>query len=187
MTSKLEETLNLPKLEDILRLAEEEKIIETEQQLSEAEEDLKDLRKVDPRTAGAFEQALEKTEALQREIVDCQGLEDHDKEMDEIAKDAKDSYEVFQDLALNTTPAHAGKIAETSANFLRISLDAKNSKADKKLRMGRLLLEQARLMRDLASNNKDSAYVDDEEAINLDRNSLLEHIRSELSKEELKK
>ncbi len=181
MTRKLEDELGLPYLDELLKLERESKEQEELNKIHEAEEELQELRENDPTTAASFENALSKTQELEKNLADHIGLRQHDSEMDEVANEAMDAYRAFRDLSLNCSPAHTGKIAETAANMLRIALDARNAKSDKKLRMWRLQLDQARLLRDLERDKEpEEGVIENEEAIRMDRNKLLREIRGTL-------
>lgn len=181
MTKQLEDELGLPYLDDILKMERDAKEAEEIERLKEVEQEMEDLRKDEPETAASFETSLCRAQQIENELADHNGLRVHDSEMDEISKEAMESYQEFKDLALNCTPAHAGKISETAVNMLRIALDARNSKSDKKLKMWRLQLDQARLLRDLERDQGDEeGVIDSEDAIRIDRNKLLKEIHSTL-------
>ena len=182
MTKHLEDELNLPHLDDILELEKEAKEAEELEKIKEAERELADMRYTDPKTAASFETALTKAQQIEHDLADHAGFRAHDTEMNEVADEAMSSYREFKDLALNCTPAHCGKIAETAANMLRIGMEAKNSKSDKKLRMWRLQLDQARLLRDLERDQgPEEGIIDNEDAIRIDRNKLLREIQSTIN------
>ncbi|NJO62840.1 MAG: hypothetical protein HC836_32835 [Richelia sp. RM2_1_2] len=184
MTKNLEDELNLPHLDDLLKLEKDARDAEELERIQEVETELDELRHVDLETANSFETALTRAQRLEQELADHAGLRQHDAEMDEIAKEAIESYHEFKDLAINCTPAHAGKIAETAVNMLRVSLDAKNAKADKKLRTWRLKLDQAKLIRDLEKDEgPQEGTIDSEDAIRIDRNRLLQQIQDTLSQD----
>lgn len=72
------------------------------------------------------------------------GLESHENEMDEIAKKAITTFNDLVALGGNVPDIHAGKIFEVAGQMLKTALDAKNSKADKKLKMIELQLKKLR-------------------------------------------
>lgn len=179
MTAKLEETLDLPSLAEALQLAKESRENEEIEKIEEAEKELADLESQSPDTAETFKSAIQKTQQLEAQLADYSSLDKHDQEMDEIASEAMDSYKELKDLGMNVSPAHAGKIFENAAQMLKISLESKNAKADKKLRMWRLQLEQARLLRDLEKNQEnDDGIITNEEMIRIDRNALLRKLKN---------
>jgi hypothetical protein len=72
------------------------------------------------------------------------GLDSHDNEMDEIARKAVNVFNDLISLGSNVPDMHAGKIYEVAGQMLKTALDAKNSKADKKLKMIELQLKKVR-------------------------------------------
>lgn len=184
MTSKLEETLGLPSLEDAIKQAEDlkiDQISETDEDeiIKKSEEDLKALEEESPEIAETFSQALSKSKDLEAKLSDKEGLEEHDKEMDDISDMATDAFAELMDLGMNVSPAHAGSIFQSASTLLNTALSAKNSKSDKKLKMWRLQIEQARLMRDLERENGTTfeGEVTSDGSIKFDRNKLLEQLR----------
>ena len=97
-----------------------------------------------------FSEARDLTTALSTaEKVDCAlpmvtGLETHDQEMDEIADKAVKTFEDLLTLGGNVPDMHAGKIYEVAGQMLKTALDAKNSKAERKLKMIELQLKKVR-------------------------------------------
>ncbi len=72
------------------------------------------------------------------------GLDAHDNEMDDIARKAVATFNDLIALGGNVPDMHAGKIYEVAGQMLKTALDAKNSKADKKLKMIELQLKKVR-------------------------------------------
>lgn len=72
------------------------------------------------------------------------GLDAHDSEMDDIARKAVNTFNDLISLGSNVPDMHAGKIYEVAGQMLKTALDAKNSKADKKLKMIELQLKKVR-------------------------------------------
>lgn len=72
------------------------------------------------------------------------GLDMHDDEMDDIARKAVATFNDLISLGGNVPDMHAGKIYEVAGQMLKTALDAKNSKADKKLKMIELQLKKVR-------------------------------------------
>lgn len=103
----------------------------------------------------------------------------HDEEMDELAKLAIDAHKSLQDLGMNVEIRHAGEIFSSSSQMLKIAVDAKNSKVDKKLRLMKLQLDKMRIDKQTKSN--DSV---DGTAVKLDRNELLKQLKTMNTDEE---
>ena len=107
------------------------------------------------------------------------GLEAHDNEMDSIASKAVKTFEDLITLGGNVPDLHAGKIYEVAGQMLKTALDAKNAKADKKLKMIELQLKKVRSEQiDFELGNGDKKLPGGGE---FDRNELLKYIVSNKS------
>jgi len=151
MTKKLEEEFNLPPLEEALRgdgqSVESNPLVEIQ----------------------SVEDAITISEKINMALSQVQGMEAHDSEMDDIARQAIDSYQQLMSLGMNMTDMAAGPVFANAANMLKIALDAKDSKVTRKLKQVDLMLKKARL--DKANGNDDTAT-----GTQLDRNELLKLI-----------
>jgi hypothetical protein len=107
------------------------------------------------------------------------GLEAHDNEMDSIASKAVKTFEDLISLGGNVPDLHAGKIYEVAGQMLKTALEAKNAKADKKLKMIELQLKKVRSEQiDFELGNGDKKHPGGGE---FDRNELLKYIVSNKS------
>jgi RNase P/RNase MRP subunit p29 len=118
-------------------------------------------------------QALEKAKDLEKQFARLDGYDLHDKEMDELAMMAIEAHQNLQDLGMNVEIRHAGEIFSSSSQMLKIAVDARNSKVDKKLKL--LKLQMDKLKMDRAYKENDSV---DGVAIKLDRNELLKQLKN---------
>ena len=104
------------------------------------------------------------------------GLDAHDDDMDSIAAKAVRTFEDLISLGSNVPDMHAGKIYEVAGQMLKTALEAKNAKADKKLRMIELQLKKVRAEQiDLDQGNGERRSAS---GVEFDRNDLLKHIVS---------
>ncbi len=104
------------------------------------------------------------------------GLDTHDAEMDDIAYKAVKTFEDLISLGGNVPDLHAGKIYEVAGQMLKTALEAKNAKAERKLKMIELQLKKVRAEQiDLDQGNIDRRGVSGGE---FDRNELLKYIVS---------
>jgi hypothetical protein len=117
-------------------------------------------------------QALNHAKALEKQFRSLDSYDTHDKEMDELAKMAIEAHQNLQDLGMNVEIRHAGEIFSSSSQMLKIAVDAKNSKVDKKLKLLKLQLDKLKMDRTF----KESDAVDGT-AIRLDRNELLKQLK----------
>jgi|TARA_B110000438_G_scaffold75264_1_gene75400 hypothetical protein len=143
MTKKLEEELNLPDLEELLPEQEEENIKEptTAESINEI---------------ATIESEISMVDRANIALPTVEGLEQLDREMDEYATKAMDTFEDLVDLGKNVEDRHAAPIFDSAAKMIAAALQAKQAKMDKKMKMIELQMRQARLEKD---SQKIDAYV----------------------------
>ena len=146
---QLEQTFDLPRLEDSISPQE---LVET---------------------------SLEKAKDLVKEFKDQDAGEVHDNEMNEIASLAIEWGKNLNDLGMTVEMRHAGEIFTASATMLKVALDARNSKMDRRLKQLKLDLDRLKLEKAFPDKNEE---VDTGNIKVLDRNALLEQLR-EFSRE----
>jgi len=127
MTKKLEEEFNLPPLDAALSAAQP---VQTENPIA---------------TIQTVEDAITISEKINMALSEVRGMEAHDSEMDDIARQAIDSYTQLMALGMNMTDMAAGPVFANAANMLKIALEAKDSKVSRKLKQVDLMLKKARL------------------------------------------
>jgi RNase P/RNase MRP subunit p29 len=124
-------------------------------------------------TANDIEQALEQANNLEKEFDQMNGYDQHDIEMDELAGLAIQAHKDLQELGMNVEVRHAGEIFSSSSQMLKIAVDAKNNKVEKKLKLLRLQLDKMKIDRQTAPENTTL----DGTAVALDRNEILKQLR----------
>ncbi|MDA8956853.1 hypothetical protein N9H30_00625 [bacterium] len=162
MTRKLEQEFNLPSMDELKELSQQEVIevgIEPE------------ATPVASTPAEIVTTALTNAEKIDSALPSVEGVTKHDGDMENIAERAMDSYEELMSLGMNVQDAHAGRIFETAGKMLQIAMDSKNAKVDKKLRMIDLQLKKLRIdaMEGTNSGSNDNSAV-------MDRNQLLQFL-----------
>jgi hypothetical protein len=159
MTKKMEEFFNLPpsdepEVEDLPTKTREELMIEAREIYS----------------------ALSTAEKVDIALPTVVGLDTHDTEMDDIASKAVRTFNDLIALGGNVPDMHAGKIYEVGAQMLKIALEAKNAKAERKLKMIDLQLKKVRAEQiDIDQGNGNRKLAGGGE---FDRNELLKYIVS---------
>ena len=128
MTKKLEELLNLPESQDIVKEEEKKDKKVSKKQEKENKTALRDISEFDKIAA-----ALPKVEGLG---------EMGDQELDDIGQRAVTAYEDLMDLGMNVESRYSARIFEVAGNMLKTGLDAKSAKLDKKLKMVDLQLKK---------------------------------------------
>jgi hypothetical protein len=133
----------------------------------------------DIRAAMENAQDLEKTlkdiNGFDTQNVDLDGSATHDAEMDEISEMAVTAHRDLLEVGMNVDTRTAGEILGTSATMLKIALDARNSKMDKKLRLIKLQMDKMKL--DHAMAKEDNTPVDGG-TLTMDRNELIAQIQN---------
>jgi hypothetical protein len=142
------------------------------------EEDLFPIKTTEELMVNAMQisSALSTAEKVDFALPTVIGLEVHDNEMDSIAKKAVDTFNDLISLGANVPDMHAGKIYEVAGQMLKTALDAKNSKADKKLKMIELQLKKVRAEQidaEMGNGGQKSSSGGE-----FDRNELLKYIVS---------
>jgi hypothetical protein len=154
------------KLESLFDLADEEPDVDNE----EAVEAVKAITATAPDRTSALE-AVDKIDAALPMIRD---LETSDKELDDIADTAKQTFQDLMDLGMNVEARFAGEIFNNASKMLDTALAAKSNKINKKLKMIDLQLKKAQL--DLRKKQSGDDDPVDAEGIVMDRNALLSEI-----------
>lgn len=122
---KLEEVLNLPPMEKNFQEQEDDS---SETSLAELENSLVTVE--------------EKVEAALTAVSE---LNEHDSEMDRIAREAMESYEEFKQFGMNSSDVHAAKILDSATAMLKTALEARNSKAERRMKTLDLQMKKMRL------------------------------------------
>ncbi len=162
MTKRLEDFFNLPSTE--ISVSNEEPLKTKEELIKEVEE---------------IHSALTTAEKVDYALPTVIGLDMHDSEMDNIAQKAVKTFDDLIVLGGNVPDMHAGKIYEVAGQMLKTALEAKNAKAEKKLRMIELQLKKVRAEQiDIDQGNGERRAAS---GVEFDRNDLLKHIVSSKS------
>lgn len=119
--------------------------------------------------------AMENAQDLEKTLKDINGFDAHDAEMDEISEMAVSAHRDLLELGMNVDTRTAGEILGTSATMLKIAMDARNSKMDKKLKLIKLQMDKMKL--DHALAKEDNTPVDGG-ALTMDRNELIAQIQN---------
>lgn len=120
------------------------------------------------------EQLINQANTLQENWQQQDHAQVHDEEMDEIAQLAVEYGKTLHDLGMSVEVKHAGEIFNASGNMLKVALDARNAKMEKKLKLLKLELDRLKLDRTTPDTPE---TVDAQNVTVLDRNALLAQIR----------
>lgn len=137
---------------------------------------LEDISEIDTQSenASCVINAISVSEKVDNALTFAGDLSVHDREMDDIAKEAMSTYRELKTIGENISDAHAGKIYEVAGVMLKTAMEAKESKLQRKLRMIDLQLKKLRI------DKMDAPRVEDDDSaqrgIEFDRNELLARI-----------
>jgi len=123
----------------------------------------------------AIQNTLEAVDKIDAALPTIRDLETSDKDLDDIADTAKQTFQDLMDLGMNVEARFAGEIFNNASRMLDTALTAKTNKINKKLKMVELQLKKAHL--DLKKS--DVTYgqdISDGDGVVLDRNTLLQEI-----------
>lgn len=166
MTKKLEETFNIDPVEE---QAKETPTIEESRDLTEI-----------------LSSELANTDKIDASLPMVQGLNEHDKDMDDIHQKAINTFEELISLGMNVE-VHAGaKLMEAANQMLKTAMEAKDSKVDRKLKMLNLQLNKAKLDLAVEKEAKNKAKTEDdfetEGHLVMDRNELMKRLATAQNK-----
>jgi len=135
---------------------------------------LEELFDLPPAPSKEVAEALENAHQLESSIPQ-QPDDALDKDLDQLADQAVESFENLQSLGMNVEARFAAPIFEASAKMLTAAVTAKLGKVQKKLKQTEILLKMQKMQHDM---NKDSGNEPDTiEAQVFDRNELLNSFR----------
>jgi len=121
---------------------------------------------------------LETIEKIEQALPLVHGLESSDRELDEIAELAINSYRDLQDLGMQVDSRYSSDVLAVSATMLGHALTAKTAKITKKLKTIELQLKKAQLDQKINKEERGTAAIPLGEGRALDRNELLKmHIQ----------
>jgi hypothetical protein len=157
MTRKLEELFDFPTNEET---PQEEPVLTAEETKSAIVE---------------IDATIDKIDAALPAIRD---LDSSDKELDEIAEMAKESYQNLSDLGFNVDSRYASELFAVASTMLGHVLTAKTTKLNKKLKMIDLQMKKLKLDQDAAKNAPEEVVQmgNGQVLTNLSRNELLEKL-----------
>lgn len=167
MTKKLEDFFNVDPMEEPDR---SESVNEDQQSLPVAE--IVPL----PDVMSKVKEQLTVADKIDEALPQVKGLEVEDRDLDDYAKQAMDSYQRLMDLGFNVDDRNAGKIFEVASTMMGNAITAKTTKLDKKLKMVELQLRLARLQKDLGKTEEDDKPTE----LSTDRNAILNLINQNL-------
>jgi hypothetical protein len=199
MNKKLEKTFDLPSMEDVLN--DQQSVESTDESTDESSDkektvvhdsekaghyDREEVVKEEADSEVNIKRALSVAEKIDKALPQVKDLESHDKDMDGYATDAMNSFRELMDLGMNSEARHAGKFFEVAQTMMKNAIEAKNAKADKKLRMIELQLKKQRVDQWDSKGSSGEDIIEGEGIVVGDRNKLLDQLIDKVSKNEEK-
>tara|TARA_B100001287_G_scaffold218888_1_gene187831 strand:- start:4035 stop:4625 length:591 start_codon:yes stop_codon:yes gene_type:complete len=180
MNKKLEKTFDLPSMEEALDNQEHDESsvdidadeIDTSSAAAHAELDKAEVEEQEQ----VIKRALTTAEKIDKALPQVKDLQTHDTDMDSYSGEAMKSYRELMDLGMNSEARHAGKFFEVAQTMMKNAIEAKNAKADKKLRMIELQLKKQRVDQWDKRDNGEQDVIEGEGFVVGDRNKLLDQL-----------
>ena len=170
MTKKLEETFNLPPMDDL-----EEPQPDTANEIEPVAENIDDLHSV-----------LLQADKIDQALTPVKNLESLDKDMDSYAIDAMDAFQTLMDLGQNVEDRHAAPVFDSAAKMMANAITAKQAKMDKKLKVIQMQMQKQKLdleerklewqMQKAKGTDEDPGAIEGTGEVLVDRNELLRDI-----------
>jgi len=129
-----------------------------------------------PDTLTKIKDQLSVADRIDEALPQVKNLETEDRDLDDYAREAMDSYQRLMDLGFNVDDRNAGKIFEVASTMMNNAITAKTTKLDKKLKMVELQLRLARLQKDLGKDEEQEKPTE----LTTDRNAILNLINQNL-------
>jgi len=124
-----------------------------------------------------LQNAMVNVDKIDAALPSVRELDTSDKEMDDIADLAKDTFKDLMDLGMNVEARFSGEIFNNASRMLDTALSAKQHKVNKKLRMVDLQIKKATLDAKLAKQARDNGDdLEDGQGHAIDRTQLLQEI-----------
>ena len=174
MTKKLEETFNLPPIE------EEQEIKVTDNLVEPVADNIDELK-----------HALATVDKIDQALTPVKNLEALDKDMDSYAVDAMDAFQTLMDLGQNVEDRHAAPVFDSAAKMMANAITAKQAKMDKKLKVIQMQMQKQKLdleekkldwqMAKAKGTDEDPSDIEGTGEVIVDRNDLLKSILEQVN------
>ncbi len=172
MTKKLEETFNLPSMDDTI------------------ETDVVNLIEPIADNLDELSAAFAHVDKIDQALTPVKNLESLDKDMDSYAVDAMDAFQTLMDLGQNVEDRHAAPVFDSAAKMMANAITAKQAKMDKKLKVIQMQMQKQKLdleekkldwqMQKAKGSEADPNAIDGDGEVLIDRADILSSIMSEL-------
>lgn len=179
MTRKLEETFNLPPMDEVF--TDDDVETSTSQDIAYEVQSVEDMKAV-----------LADIDKIDQALTPVKNLEALDSEMDNYAKEAMDAFQTLMDLGQNVEDRHAAPVFDSAAKMMANAITAKQAKMDKKLKVIQMQMQKQKLdleekklewqMQKAKGTDDDPGAIEGTGEVVVDRNDLLRDILSQINK-----
>lgn len=171
MSKSIQESLELPVLEDLLKSSFQEGAVDEDEVTDE---------QVDQQEAIDLVAEMDQNLAAPTagtDLAERRAIADHEKSMDALHDETLQHAKDLMDLGYNVDTRSAGRIFENAANMFKIALDAKNSRRDAQLKLRKLMLDERK--QDMAEKGAAAggSIIEGEATIIEDRNALIKMLK----------
>jgi hypothetical protein len=174
MTKKLEETFNLPPMDDEEEIKVETALVEP------VAENIDELTKT-----------LANVDKIDQALTPVKNLEALDSDMDKYAGEAMDAFQTLMDLGQNVEDRHAAPVFDSAAKMMANAITAKQAKMDKKLKVIQMQMQKQKLdleekklewqMAKAKGTEEDPNTIESTGEVILDRNDLMKSILEQVN------
>lgn len=171
MTRKLEETFNLPPMDEKLGNNEPDTVNEIEPVADNIDQ---------------LHDALLQADKIDQALTPVKNLEALDTDMDNYAGEAMDAFQTLMDLGQNVEDRHAAPVFDSAAKMMANAITAKQAKMDKKLKVIQMQMQKQKLdleerklewqMQKAKGTEDDPGAIEGTGEVVVDRNELLKDI-----------
>ena len=127
-----------------------------------------------PATQFALQEINTAIDKIDEALPAVRGLDASDKEMDDLAAKAQETFDNLMDLGFNVDSRYASEIFAVAGAMLGHALTAKTAKLNKKLKMVELQMKKVKLDREIQGDEP----IDTAHGQVLNRNDLLEMLKT---------
>jgi hypothetical protein len=146
-----------------------------------------DAEEIQPQTTEETRAAIVEIDAtidkIDQALPAVRDLDSSDRELDDIATKATETFENLTDLGFNVDSRYAAELFAVAGTMLGHALTAKTTKLQKKLKMLDLQMKKMKLDQDAAKNSAQDPTVETAHGQVLSRNDLLERLIGDRSKD----
>ena len=143
--------------------------------LEEAEKAVKASVPAKPEDVKSIDDTYRAVEAMTQGLPAIKELDNLDEvELDHLAKKAEEAYDNLMDLGMNVEVRYSSRLFEVASSMMKIAIDAKTAKIDRKLKAVDLQLKKYKIDKD--AKDDPNNVLNGEGYVITDRNDLLKKL-----------